>query len=344
MLEGVADGATDLVVGTHALVQEGVSFKDLSLAIVDEQHRFGVHQRMALKVKGVGVGVDPDVLIMTATPIPRTLALTYYGDLDVVVLDELPSGGGRSRRAWCAQPRPEGGLRARPPGGPGGPTGIRRVRRDRRGNRSQVKAAEQEANRSRGRCLPGPAGGCPPRPHATGRQGTDDGGVQLRRLRPADLDHGDRGRRRRSERDRDARRERGALRARAAPSASRPDRAGGACLVLLPRREPEENDEARARLEAMVRTTDGFELADEDLKLRGEGTLFDVRQSGMPDLRLARLAEDLDLVKRPGRAPSRSSRGIRDWTRIQRCCPSSGPDSSGRSSGCSTAESGRRCG
>ena len=98
ILDGVASGEVDLVVGTHALVQEAVSFADLSLAVIDEQHRFGVHQRMALKGKGAG-GRRPDVLIMTATPIPRTLALTYYGDLDVVVLDEMPKGAGRSRRA-----------------------------------------------------------------------------------------------------------------------------------------------------------------------------------------------------------------------------------------------------
>src|SRR5207302_9423407 len=88
ILDGVRDGAVGLVIGTHALVQEGVEFSDLSLAVVDEQHRFGVHQRIALKQKGT----SPDVLIMTATPIPRTLALTYYGDLDVAVLDELPAG------------------------------------------------------------------------------------------------------------------------------------------------------------------------------------------------------------------------------------------------------------
>src|SRR5206468_9636317 len=79
--EGIEDGTVDLVIGTHALVQGSVTFRDLSLAVVDEQHRFGLHQRMALKGKGTG---DIDVLIMTATPIPRTLALTYYGDLDVV--------------------------------------------------------------------------------------------------------------------------------------------------------------------------------------------------------------------------------------------------------------------
>src|SRR5437773_12537019 len=88
ILDGIAGGDVDLVVGTHALVQEAVSFLDLSLSVIDEQHRFGVHQRMALK----GKGGSPDVLIMTATPIPRTLALTYYGDLDVVLLDELPAG------------------------------------------------------------------------------------------------------------------------------------------------------------------------------------------------------------------------------------------------------------
>src|SRR5439155_11302870 len=88
VLDGIADGSIDLVIGTHALVQEGVAFADLSLAVIDEQHRFGVHQRITLKEKGA----HPDVLIMTATPIPRTLALTYYGDLEVSTLDEMPPG------------------------------------------------------------------------------------------------------------------------------------------------------------------------------------------------------------------------------------------------------------
>src|SRR6185503_14203688 len=102
VLEGIASGEVDVVVGTHALVQEGVAFADLSLAVVDEQHRFGVHQRMALK----GKGASPDVLIMTATPIPRTLALTYYGDLDVVVLDEMPKGR-QPIRTQIARTQPE---------------------------------------------------------------------------------------------------------------------------------------------------------------------------------------------------------------------------------------------
>jgi ATP-dependent DNA helicase RecG len=87
-LEGLADGSIDMVVGTHALFQEQVIFRDLALAVVDEQHRFGVHQRLALSSKGDGV----DLLVMTATPIPRTLVLTYFGDMDVSVLREKPAG------------------------------------------------------------------------------------------------------------------------------------------------------------------------------------------------------------------------------------------------------------
>jgi ATP-dependent DNA helicase RecG len=90
-LEEAAGGRATMLIGTHALIQEGVAFKRLGLAIVDEQHRFGVHQRIALRAKGAD-DVDPDLLIMTATPIPRTLAMTLYGDLDVGVLDEMPSG------------------------------------------------------------------------------------------------------------------------------------------------------------------------------------------------------------------------------------------------------------
>ena len=91
-LESIADGSAQLAVGTHALFQEGVEFDSLALVIIDEQHRFGVHQRMALRDKGVSAAGHPHQLVMTATPIPRTLAMAAYADLDTSVIDELPPG------------------------------------------------------------------------------------------------------------------------------------------------------------------------------------------------------------------------------------------------------------
>lgn len=92
VMADVASGAAQVVVGTHALMQEGVVFRDLALAIVDEQHRFGVHQRLALREKGASDDAVPHQLVMTATPIPRTLAMAAYADLDVSAIDELPPG------------------------------------------------------------------------------------------------------------------------------------------------------------------------------------------------------------------------------------------------------------
>jgi ATP-dependent DNA helicase RecG len=91
-LSAIANGQAQLVVGTHALFQEGVDFDNLALVVIDEQHRFGVHQRMALRDKGIGKDGHPHQLVMTATPIPRTLAMAAYADLDTSVIDELPPG------------------------------------------------------------------------------------------------------------------------------------------------------------------------------------------------------------------------------------------------------------
>jgi ATP-dependent DNA helicase RecG len=297
ILAGVADGGVDLVIGTHALVQEGVSFADLSLAVVDEQHRFGLHQRMALKGKGDD---DIDVVIMTATPIPRTLALTYYGDLDVVVLDEMPKG---------RQPIGTAAARSSEERAAAYDLVRREVREGRQafvvcaaideGNRSQVRAAEVEAERLATEIFP-------------------DLRVELLhgRMRPKDKD--------RVMDDFRAGRSDVLISTTVievgvdVPNATvmlveNAERFGLAQLHQLRGRigrgahdsycvlfdeSDDTNQDARARIEAMTRTTDGFELADEDLKLRGEGTLFDTKQSGMPDLKLARLAEDLDLVKR----------------------------------------------
>jgi ATP-dependent DNA helicase RecG len=297
VVKGAADGSLDLVIGTHALVQEGVTFADLSLAVIDEQHRFGLHQRTALSGKGAG---DIDVLIMTATPIPRTLALTYYGDLDVAVIDEMPAGR-RPVRTWAARTADDRGAAeslVRDEVAAGHQAFVVCAAID-EGNRTQVRAAEAEAERLRTDVFP-----------------QLDVALLHGRMRPKEKDHT-------MERFRagDAdvlisttvievgvdvpnatvmlveNAERFGL-AQLHQLRGRIGRSGlQATCVLFDASEPG-NEEARARIDAMVATTDGFALADEDLRLRGEGTLFDVRQSGMPDLKLARLAEDADLIAR----------------------------------------------
>jgi ATP-dependent DNA helicase RecG len=301
VLDAAREGSVDLVIGTHALVQEGVEFADLSLAIIDEQHRFGVHQRVVLKEKGA----DPDVLIMTATPIPRTLALTYYGDLDVSVLDEMPAGRRpvRTSVARTSAERAQAYDLVREHVSAGRQAFVVCAAID-EGNRLEVRAAEKEAARLQAAVFP-------------------DLRIALLhgRMRPAEKE---------SVMD-DFRAGRADVLIATTvievgvdvPNATvmlvenaerfglaqlhqlrgRIGRGEHASVCVLVDESAPDNGEARARLDAMVRTTDGFALADEDLRLRGEGTLFDIRQSGMPDLKLARLAEDVELV---GRARSRA--------------------------------------
>ena len=296
ILEGVASGDVDLVVGTHALVQEGVGFADLSLAVIDEQHRFGVHQRMALK----GKGGSPDVLIMTATPIPRTLALTYYGDLDVVVVDEMPKGRQpvETRIARSEAERQQAYALVRREVEAGHQAFVVCAAID-EANKTEVRAAEAEAKRLATDVFPDLSvhvlhGRMRPvekeRVMEAFRTGVHhllisttviEVGVDVPNATVMLVENA----------------ERFGL-AQLHQLRGRIGRGTHASFCVLFDESKEGNEEARARLDAMVRTTDGFELADEDLRLRGEGTLFDVRQSGLPDLKLARLAEDLELVKR----------------------------------------------
>ena len=296
IVEAVADGSLDLVVGTHALVQESVAFADLSLAVVDEQHRFGLHQRTALQRKGG----EADVLIMTATPIPRTLALTYYGDLDVVVLDELPTGR-RPVTTFAARTPAERAeayelVRAEIVAGRQAFVVCAAIDE---GNRTQVKAAEVEAERLAAEVFPELRlellhGRMRPKEKQAVMDrfvGNDadvlisttviEVGVDVPNATVMLVENA----------ERFGLAQLHQLRGRIGRGAH-----AGTCVLFD--ESDEENLEARARIEAMVRTTDGFELADEDLRLRGEGTLFDTKQSGMPDLRLARLAEDMPLVAR----------------------------------------------
>jgi ATP-dependent DNA helicase RecG len=297
IVEGIEDGTIDLVIGTHALVQESVTFRDLSLAVVDEQHRFGLHQRMALKGKGSG---DIDVLIMTATPIPRTLALTYYGDLDVVVLDEMPKGRPPvttiAIRDPAARAAAEDRVRSEAAGGRQAFVVCAAIDE---ANRTQVRAAEAEAVRLRTEVFPDLRvellhGRMRPKEKEAVMQAFRDGtadvlisttvievGVDVPNATVMFVE--------------DA--ERFGL-AQLHQLRGRIGRGTAPSYCFLVDGSDARNEEARARIDAMVRTRDGFELADEDLRLRGEGTLFDTKQSGMPDLQLARLADDLELVKR----------------------------------------------
>jgi ATP-dependent DNA helicase RecG len=295
VLDGIRDGTVDLVIGTHALVQEGVTFADLSLAVIDEQHRFGVHQRIRLKEKGP----HPDVLIMTATPIPRTLALTYYGDLDVSVLDEMP--GGRhpvaTRVARTAEERSAAYDLVRKQVASGRQAFVVCAAID-EGNRLEVRAAEQEAERLATKVFPDlRIALLHGRMRSADKEAVMDGfragqsdllisttvievGVDVPNATVMLVENA----------------ERFGL-AQLHQLRGRIGRGGHRSFCVLFDESGPDNQEARARLAAMERTADGFELAEDDLRLRGEGTLFDIRQSGMPDLKLARLADDTELVR-----------------------------------------------
>jgi ATP-dependent DNA helicase RecG len=284
-----------IVVGTHALIQEGVGFDQLAVAVVDEQHRFGVEQRRALTE-----GRSAHVLHMTATPIPRTLAQTVYGDLDVTEIANPPANRKPVVTRWVSHERSA--------------EAYRRLRRHLREGRQayvvcplvsesetiEARAAEQEADRLRRAELRGLRVGCL---HG--------------RLRPAE---------RREVMDAFKRRELDVFVATTVievgvdvPNATimivqEADRFGLAQLhqlrgrvgrgaeqsycLLVSRPKEELTEEAQRRLEALVETNDGFALAEVDLELRGEGQLLGTRQSGLADLKFARLARDRDLIQK----------------------------------------------
>ncbi len=235
VLAGLADGSVDIAIGTHALIQEGVAFHSLGVVVVDEQHRFGVEQRAALRDKGDGELV-PDVLVMTATPIPRTAAMTVYGDLDVSVLDELPPGRTPIVTKWANGPLMEEGAWA---------TVREQVAAGRQAyvvcplieesEKLEVASARGDV---RATAAPRPEGSSPrpvARAHALGREGDGDGLVPTRRRRRARRHDGHRGRRRRAQRDGDGHPRRRSVRHRPAAPVARPCRPGRARVDVLAR-------------------------------------------------------------------------------------------------------------
>jgi ATP-dependent DNA helicase RecG len=297
VLEGVAAGEVDLLVGTHALLSEGVEFRKLGVIVVDEQHRFGVHQRVRLREKGD----SPHVLIMTATPIPRTLALTLYGDLDVSTLDELPPGRTPIATHVVADAtlRDRAYQRVREEVAAGHQAYVVCALKD-ESDKVEVRSAKAEAERLRAEVFPDLRVGL-----VYGDMAAREKEATMDRFRAGEVDVlvsttvievgvdvpnatvmliEDA--------DRFGLSQLHQLRGRVGRG-----RAPGLCILFA---DPL-TDEGRARMDAIARTNDGFELANEDLRIRGEGTVFDARQSGLSDLKLARLIEDFDWVQKARR-------------------------------------------
>ncbi len=287
----LAGGDVDLAVGTHALIQEQVAFRSLGAVVIDEQHRFGVEQRAALRGKGTAV---PDVLVMTATPIPRTAAMTVYGDLDVSVLDELPPGRTPVTTRWARTEAQEGeawaGVRAEVAAGHQAFVVCPLIEES---EAIEARSAEETLHRLGQGELAGLRLGL-----LHGRIGVRDKDVAMEAFRAGDIDVlvattvievgvdvpnatvmvvVDA--------DRFGLAQLHQLRGRVGRG-----RAVSWCHLLAPAEGV--TPEAQARLEALERTSDGFELAEVDLDLRGEGTLMGAQQKGRSDLRLASLRRD----------------------------------------------------
>ncbi len=292
-LEQISAGEIDLVVGTHAVLQEGVDFHTLGLGIIDEQHRFGVKQRSLLKHKGQ----NPDMLVMTATPIPRTLSMTLYGDLSVSVIDQLPPGrkpittlnfGGRQRekayqlikaeieqgrQAYIVYPLVE------------------------ESEKSDLKAAIDAAEQLKNDIFPQFSLGVL---HGRMKSAEKDAvmndfragklqllvsttvievGVDVPNATVMMVEHA----------DRFGLSQLHQLRGRVGRGAEK-----SYCLLI-----PSEHysDDAARRLQVMVETEDGFRIAEADLEIRGPGDFLGTRQAGLPDFRVANLLKDIRLLE-----------------------------------------------
>jgi ATP-dependent DNA helicase RecG len=287
----VADGRVAVVVGTHALIQEGVAFHSLGLTVVDEQHRFGVIQRHALRSKGA----RPDVLVMTATPIPRTLAMAVYGDLDLSVIDELPPGRTPiETRVFVEKARPRALelLEAQLKEGRQAYVVFPLVEES---EKVDLADATQGAARLQ-TLLPGARVGL-----LHGRMKPEQKAEVMEAFRAHRLDvlvsttvvevgvdvpnasvmwveHA----------ERFGLSQLHQLRGRVGRGAARSH-----CLLLTGYALGEVS---RARLEVLEATTDGFVIAERDLELRGPGELLGTRQSGLPELAVANLGRDQALM------------------------------------------------
>jgi ATP-dependent DNA helicase RecG len=329
-------GEVDLAIGTHALVEEKVDFDNLGLVIVDEQHRFGVQQRFKLMRKpgANGVATEPDVLVMTATPIPRTLALTMYGDLEASVIDELPPGRSpivtrrvqqersdevwafiskqvkAGRQAYVVYPVIEGEKDDQPEldfavvnddldreAAPFPASKDTKKAPRKKAQRQKLRSATEMFDELRADALKGLKLGL-----LHGRMNADDKEVTMARFKRGEIDvlvsttvievgvdvpnatvmvieHA----------DRFGLAQMHQLRGRVGRGAAK-----SYCVLVT---GGEISPEAEERLNAMVRTQNGFELAEFDLQQRGPGEFFGTRQAGLPEFRVANLARDREILE-----------------------------------------------
>jgi ATP-dependent DNA helicase RecG len=315
----IAQGNAQLVIGTHALIEEKVEFGNLGLVIVDEQHRFGVMQRMKLMKKALADDADttedaepsqnskienqksddlqPDVLVMTATPIPRTLALTLYGDLDVSILDELPPGRSPIVTRRVSDERAAevfGFVRKQVVAGHQAYVVYPVIEEN---EERELKAATRMYDEIRKKVLPDLRIGL-----LHGRLASDDKEIAMRRFQRGEIDvlvattvievgvdvsnatimvveHA----------ERFGLAQLHQLRGRIGRGAAK-----SYCVLMTGNKI---SPEGELRLDTMVRTTDGFEIAETDLQLRGPGEFFGTRQAGLPAFRVANLIRDRELLE-----------------------------------------------
>jgi ATP-dependent DNA helicase RecG len=295
----IAQGNAQLIIGTHALIQDRVEFENLGLVVVDEQHRFGVMQRLKLMKKSDegSKTIEPDVLVMTATPIPRTLALTLYGDLDVSVLDELPPGrtpvvtrsipDERAPEVWDF-------LRKQIAAGHQAYVVYPVIEEN---EERELKAAEQMHRQLRERIFPSLHVGL-----LHGRLDADkkeramrdfqqgkieilvattviEVGVDVPNATVMVIEHA----------DRFGLAQLHQLRGRIGRGAAK-----SYCVLM---RGNKVSEEGERRLDAMVRSCDGFEIAELDLELRGPGEFFGTKQAGIPSFQVANIIRDRELLE-----------------------------------------------
>ncbi|MYA69781.1 ATP-dependent DNA helicase RecG [Candidatus Poribacteria bacterium] len=296
-LAAIADGTADLIVGTQALIQEGVDFHRLGLVIIDEQHRFGVMQRATLRNKVGNKALPPDVLVMTATPIPRTLALTLYGDLNVSVIDEMPPGRQTIKTYWIKEKDREklyGNLRKE----------IQRGRQayvvyplvEESEKLEELKAATEMAEHLQNAVFPDlRVGLLHGQMKSTEKQGVMakfndkhidilvsttviEVGIDVPNATLMVIENA----------ERFGLSQLHQLRGRV----GRGKHQSACYLVATPK-----GDDSYQRIQAMIRTNNGFQIAEADLNIRGPGEFFGTRQSGVPNFKIANIIHDATLLE-----------------------------------------------